>query len=882
MNHSSRNRFRAALAAAGLVATGLIVLSPPAYAALPTGTLVAPANNSTHAAGSSMQLSATVQDTAGPTGPTAGVRQVEWWLYADKTQGAPTDFSDQYPHNVEDKINLGVATLPASGTVTNGTFQDSFTVPTTGTIDVAWDGDHTTPIPAGQTRPYTLPSGTYRVQAHLQDDEWRANPGTPGLTQYHTITLNTGTTAPPTTPPPTTPPPTTPPPTTPPPTTPPPSEAPNLVANGNHATGSGMPSCWMEGSWGTHNRSGALSSTDIPAGSPAGTRSFAYTVTGYQSGDAKIMASDAAGCAPTVSPGTDYTLSVQYKSTVTTNAIPLFTANSAGGWQYWTTLRTLPASTGWTLVSAPVPPIPAGTTRLSFGMAAVGNGIIKSTGWTVSTVGGTTTPPPTTPPPTTPPTGTDPRATTGEWQIASVTLPNRGIHQTLLRDGRVLVIAGSGNDEGNFRSGQFTSHVWNPTTGAMIQVPTPEDMFCAGHVTLPDGRVLIQGGTKEWWTPTSGFKGLRSSYIFNPATNSFTRTNDANEGRWYPTLTKLENGNIWMAGGLTDQANQHGTHTTEMFNTATSSWLPVNQVPQTWTYWGEYPHMFLLGDGRLFYTGAHTFGEQRPGSGSSLYNWRTAQVADVQGLRDKDLRDHAGSVLLPPAQNQRFMIAGGGFIDRGAAPTNSVDLINMNDANPTWQPGPSMPGPGRQYVNLTNLFDRTVLASNGATGNRTGDISAASIFNPATNAWTTVPADPVGRNYHSMNLLLPDGRVMILGSNPIDGSVEMRVSIYNPPYLYRGTRPGVTSAPATARYGQTISLGVTGTVASASLTSPMSSTHQMDTNSRLVDLPISGTGTTRTAVVPSNAALLPPGPYMLTVLDDKGAVSVARWITIGQ
>jgi hypothetical protein len=1021
MNRRARPRFATLMAAASLAATGLIVLSPPAQAALPTGILVAPANNSTHVAGATMQLSATVEDTSGPTGPTAGVRQVEWWLYADKNHGAPTDFSDQYPNNVEDKINLGVAAAPASGTAANGTFEASFTVPSGGTIAVAWDGDHTTPIPGGQTRQYTLPSGTYRVQAHLQDDEWLANPGTPGLTQVHTITLDTGTAPPPPPPPgdatnlvsnanyatgtgiptcwmegswgthsrsgvlsatdvpagfpagtrsfaytvsgyqsgdakimasdaagcaPTVSPGTSytlgvqykstvatnaiplftatstggwqywttlrtlpaaggwtqvtaPVPAIPADTTrlsfgmaaigngtvmstgwtltagsppPPPPETTNLVVNGNYATGAGIPTCWMEGSWGTQSRTGALSATDVPAGFPADTRSFAYTVSGYQSGDAKIMASDAAGCAPTVSPGTSYTLGVQYKSTVATNSVPLFTATSIGGWQYWTTLRTLPAAAGWTQVTAPVPAIPADTTRLSFGMAAIGNGTVMSTGWTLTADGGTTTPPPT----------TDPRATTGEWEIASITLPNRGIHQTLLRDGRVLVIAGSGNDEGNFRAGQFTTHVWNPTTGAMTQVPTPEDMFCAGHVTLPDGRILVQGGTKEWWTPTTSFKGLRSSYIFDPATNQFTRTNDANEGRWYPTLTKLENGNVWMGGGLTDAAGAHGAHTTEMFNSATNSWLPTAQVPQTWSYWGEYPHMFLLGDGRMFYTGAHTFGDQRPGSGSSLYDWRTAQVADVPGLRDKDLRDHAGSVLLPPAQNQRFMIAGGGYIDRGAAPTNTVDLINMNETNPTWRPGPDLPGPGRQYLNLTNMFDRTVLASNGAAGNRTGNISAASIFNPATNAWTTVPADPVGRNYHSMNLLLPDGRVMILGSNPIDGSVEMRVSIYNPPYLFRGTRPTVSSAPADATYGQSISLEVTGNVTSASLTSPMSSTHQMDTNSRLVDLPITGNGTTRTALVPSNAALLPPGPYMLTVLDDKGAVSEARWITIGR
>jgi hypothetical protein len=519
-----------------------------------------------------------------------------------------------------------------------------------------------------------------------------------------------------------------------------------------------------------------------------------------------------------------------------------------------------------------LPVIPAGTDRLSFGVAGVGNGTVRSTMWSLTT-GSTEPPPPVDPPPT-----EDPRATTGEWSQSSFRLPNRTIHSTLLRDGRLLVIAGSGNDEGTFNAGTFSSHVFNPTTGALTTVNTPQDMFCAGHVTLADGRVLIQGGTKGWWSASKNFTGLASSYVFDPASNAYTRVNDAIDGHWYPTLTKLENGNIWMAGGL-NGTDGHGAAITEMFDMATNRWLSTSAVPQTWTYWGEYPHMFLVADGRLFYTGAHTFGGQRAGTGSSLYNWRDATIGDVPGLRDKNLRDHAGSVLLPPAQNQRLMIAGGGYIDAGAAPTNSVDLIDLNAAAPTWTPGPPLPGPGRQYVNLTNLFDRTVLASNGATGNRTGNVHAASIFNPATEAWTTVAPDPIGRNYHSTHILLPDGRVMIMGSNPIDGSFEMRISIYSPPYLFRGTRPEVT-APTSAAYGSTINLDVTGTVTSASLTSPMSSTHQMDTNTRLVDLPVAGTGNRRTATIPTNAALLPPGPYMLTVMDHKGAVSTAQWVNI--
>ncbi|MEQ7739104.1 hypothetical protein, partial [Escherichia coli] len=151
-----------------------------------------------------------------------------------------------------------------------------------------------------------------------------------------------------------------------------------------------------------------------------------------------------------------------------------------------------------------------------------------------------------------------------------------------------------------------------------------------------------------------------------------------------------------------------------------------------------------------------------PGTGSFIYDWRKAQIGDIPGLRVPRLRDQAGSVLLPPAQNQKFMIAGGGSTDFGGA-TNTVDIVDMNQANPAWTPGPNLPGSeGRMYLNLTNLPDRSVLASHGATGNRSGDVKRAALYSPASNSWAEVAADPVGRNYHSSTLLLPDGRVVAI------------------------------------------------------------------------------------------------------------------------
>lgn len=635
-----------------------------------------------------------------------------------------------------------------------------------------------------------------------------------------------------------------------------------LAVNGNLSAGAAVPTCFQAAGWGQRTTEAQLIN-DLPAG--AAGRAWRITVTGYQSGDAKLLASEAAGCAPAVTPGQVYDFSVQYRSTAAQQSITLF-RHTAAGWQYWTDVQALPASAGWSPVTVSTPPIPAGTDRVSFGVSVSANGDLDTTGYSfkLHTVPG--------------PAGPD---VTGQWTISAAAMPLRTIHSTLLRDGRLLLIAGSGNDPNEFTSGSFKASVWDPVANTFTNLTTPEDMFCSGHVTLADGRVLIAGGTLNF-PGTDGainFEGGKFSYVFDPVTMAFTKISDMADGHWYPTLTKLANGDVWAAGGLNEQSD--GTVATEMFSANQFRWLGLNEVPQTWTYWGTYPHMFLMADGRMFYTGAHTFGNQRPGTGASIYDWRTAQVADLPGLRETNLRDQAGSVLLPPAQNQQFMIVGGGNTEQYAFGTDLVDIINLNAATPAYVPGPSVPGGGRTYINLVTLPDRTVLATGGAHGNRGEEVISSSTYDPVANQWRDTADDPIGRGYHSSAILLPDGRVAVLGSNPGDNSFELRISVYSPPYLFKGARPTVTPAAATIGYGQTVSLAVTGDVVAASLTSPTSATHQTDTNTRLVDLPITGTGGTRQATVPANANLLPPGPYMLTVLSSTGVPSVAKWVMVG-
>ena len=660
--------------------------------------------------------------------------------------------------------------------------------------------------------------------------------------------------------------------TPPPPADEPPPPANELIVNGSLAAGTTTPNCFFTAGWGDRLVSQGFDA-DIPTTAPAGSRSYRIAVSNRVSGDAKLLQSEAPGCAPSVIAGVGYQISVDYKSTATGNGLTVF-KHTATGWSYWTELDTLPASAQWTTARATLPVIPSGVDRVSFGLSISSNGTLLTTNYSMTSPAAVRPPPTTDPPPAGP-------AAVGTWKVLDVDMPLRTVHSTLLHDGRLLLIAGSGNDGTQFAAGTFRAVVWSPDTNVYTDVPVPYDMFCAGHVTLADGKVLIAGGTLAFPGQDQGpntFKGSNKSYYFDPSDNQFHRLSDMAGAHWYPTLTKLGDGDVWSAGGLDEKAE--GTVLTEMFDSSQMKWLPAGQVPQTWSFWGTYPHMYLLDDGMLFYSGGHTFGNGLPGTGASLYDWRTAQIWDVPGLRQKDLRDQAGSVLLPPAQDQKVMIVGGGNTDTNNPATNTVDIIDLSQASPAYRAGPDLPGPGKMYVNLVTLPDRTVLAADGAQYNRSTNVNTAAIYDPESGLWTSIDGDPIGRNYHSSATLLPDGRVVVLGSNPLDNSFELKISVYSPSYLYKGERPTASGMPTAAKYGASFPITVSGDVVSASLTAPMSPTHQTDTNARLVDLPVAGTGNSRVVQIPDNPNLLPPGPYMLTVLDSNGVPSTADWIWV--
>jgi hypothetical protein len=295
-----------------------------------------------------------------------------------------------------------------------------------------------------------------------------------------------------------------------------------------------------------------------------------------------------------------------------------------------------------------------------------------------------------------------------------------------------------------------------------------------------------------------------------------------------------------------------------------------------------YAHLFLLSNGKLFFSGGAMGSNHgvspRLLSVPSNSTQRLTEVP-VPGLAAPDASDQATSVLLPPAQDQRVMIAGG---SNGMAVNRVAITSNLTAANPTYTTAPPLTH-ARMHLSAVLLPDRTVFVCNGSGMNEDESKSRlpAEIYHPQTNTWTVVESPTVPRVYHSMALLLPDGRVLTAGGNPKRGVNELRIEIYSPTYMSK-TRPVIEGAPSSTTYGSTLVVGYRPgpNIKWAQLVRPSATTHSCDTEQRLVDLPIisRNANSTLSLAVTSNRNLAPPGWYMLFLTDTANVPSTAAWI----
>jgi hypothetical protein len=432
----------------------------------------------------------------------------------------------------------------------------------------------------------------------------------------------------------------------------------------------------------------------------------------------------------------------------------------------------------------------------------------------------------------------------GEWS-RPFAWPIVAVHMILLPTGRVLSIGRTG-----------VPQVWDPVSGDFTAEPSPAWLFCAGHVLLADGRVLVAGGH------ISDGHGLPNITYFS-GSGTWTTGPAMARGRWYPTATVMGNGDVVITAG-TDQDSMT-VLTPEVWSDGSVRQLGGATLSLPW-----YPRAFLAPDGSLFVAGPQLRSRFLSLSGSGAWANGPTQLFG-------ESRSYGSAVMY---DDGKILYAGGGFT------TNTAEVIDLNQSNPSWRWTSPMAFK-RRHLNLTVLPTGDVLATGGVAGTTFDDVSKgvhpAEIWHPQTGHWTTLASNVVTRGYHSTSLLLPDGRVLHAGSgNGAGAPDEFNAEIFSPPYLSRGPRPVLTSVPDDLGYGEQFRLLTpqAGSVAQVSLIRLGSVTHAFDQNQRFQRLAFTADGSGLTVTAPSSSNRAPPGHYMLFIVNGAGVPSVGAILRI--
>jgi galactose oxidase len=479
----------------------------------------------------------------------------------------------------------------------------------------------------------------------------------------------------------------------------------------------------------------------------------------------------------------------------------------------------------------------------------------------------------------------------GQWGPV-LKFANAAIHASVLPNGRVLMWGRRDRPEQTLDEHECTPFLWDPTdptesadptTAKTVSTakPTLDDgkrvnLFCGNHAFLADGRLLTVGGHLK------DGNGVNQASIYDfaggPAdgAGAWQATALMNNGRWYPTATTLPDGGVLVLAGsyfATDGTPLH------------------NEVPQVWSddAWASqaalgddktmdlFPRVHVISDGRVFMSGPH----------QKTWLLNTANG----GSWEPTPADHPGGQLdyAPAVMYDVDKIV---YIGGGDPPTSAVETIDLQTKPLGWQPATPMTFDRRQH-NATLLADGTVLVTGGTRGGGFNNLDpgepvrTAELWDPQTRQWTTMADEDVDRCYHSTAVLLPDATVLSAGGGefqPVANQPDPTHrdgQIFRPPYLFRGARPEITSAPKKPiHYGDTFEVESphADAITKVSLIRLSSVTHAFNASQRINFLKFAVHEGTLTLTAPHSPNVCPPGYYMLFVLNQDAVPSVARMV----
>lgn len=487
----------------------------------------------------------------------------------------------------------------------------------------------------------------------------------------------------------------------------------------------------------------------------------------------------------------------------------------------------------------------------------------------------------------------------GSWTSGQNTT-TVAIHASVLTNGRIFYFAGSGYHS-NHQDGPFEARVLNPSTGDETNVSMSEDLFCAGQAPLPNGNILLAGGTLRYDIASDNcngkWHGLKSAYEVS-STGTLSKVASMRHGRWYPTCVTLPDGTVMVTGGY----DEYGDHNrlVEIYNPATKTWSIKQAESGGSTYTvgatamssctgaGEqsysraapnlflYPRMHLMPSGNIVVAGML--------DDIRLWNRSTGSWSRL-GYSSPSYRHYGSTILLPlrntTSERGKILLVGGSPTAADPA-TTRVQILDFNAGNPEVRTVASLRY-ARKYPAPVILPDGKVVIFGGAgQGTRTNYRYVPEMFDPVTETWTSLSSASVPRTYHQVALLLPDGRVWNAGSTSTRSNWELRTQFFRPSY-YSVTRPSISGTPTIGAYGGNITIPTSNgsSITRASLVKMPDTTHHYDSNMRYLTLAKkSHTSSNVTVEAPLNSRLAPPGYYYLNIINSSGIPSRARIVRI--
>lgn len=559
----------------------------------------------------------------------------------------------------------------------------------------------------------------------------------------------------------------------------------------------------------------------------------------------------------------------------------------------------------------------------------------------------------------------------GAWTIIPMAEPEnrmQSVHTIVLPNGKVLMVNGS-----SFRStlikenGKFSfvepidlgnydivnnASLFDPETQGFEKIDSPlqiqygetNDLFCSGHLQLPNGNVLFVSGTGRYY-PGGAFTGSKQLNLYDWRTNQWSPLGQLQEGRWYTSLIPLADGKVVIFSGLKQGTPNQINPSIEIYDSTTNKlqYIDIRNIKDSpfntkvecskssnYDTIDLYPRIFPIADGRLLITGdeAGIAGVLVPHNSKRSYlmsihedNQGELSVSFELGPERQETSKAYGTAVQVPNSEDILLLGGilktnsinfgrGGTTEGfpGASVATSlqhwVSPEKSGAENGIWEIEPNFLDKPRANLQAVILPTKELLIINGGEYPEYKPIYEPLLMTPDPNAkggYQTKSMNPakLPRLYHNGAVLLPDGRVLVVGGNANraarenNGTVHVDImrdndqnfilstgrlrsksgdtlefdidkyyenpqvyfeqgdtepfipaeiwqgEIFSPPYLFkRGTRPKILNAPKKLKYSQSEIISVESATENSSLVLVKlgSVTHSFDYGQRLAEL----------------------------------------------